>query len=279
MKYKLICVDMDGTLLNSRHKISDISKDALKRTHDMGVHIVISTGRSYVDAEAYSNLIGVTSPVIACNGAIVREKVSDDVIHKSVIKDSVCIHLLRIFKQNNVKPSYVTPDKVYCSSLKTKIVVEYLKIRGIMNKSIKLVYVTTWSQWFNIFEIEKDNIIKCEITAINKDKMNNLRKQLESFKEIEISSSSEYNIEITKKGTSKGKAIEILADYYKIRKEEIIAIGDSENDLSAIEFAGLGIAMGNASEEVKRKSDYITDTNDNDGIAKAMDKFILSESK
>lgn len=68
----------------------------------------------------------------------------------------------------------------------------------------------------------------------------------------------------------------MITDYYKIRKEEIIAIGDSENDLLAIEFAGLGIAMGNASEEVKKKSNFITDSNDNEGVAKAIEKFILS---
>ena len=74
MKYKLICIDMDGTLLNSNHKISEISKNALRKAHDMGVHVVISTGRTYVDAVAYSDLIGINSPVIACTGAIIKEK-------------------------------------------------------------------------------------------------------------------------------------------------------------------------------------------------------------
>lgn len=267
---------MDGTLLNSSHKISEISKSTLKKAHDMGVYIVISTGRTYADAEAYSNFIGVRSPIIASNGAIVKEKVENEIIYKNSIEEELCIELLQIFKKYNVKPTYSTPYKIYCSNLKTKIYVEYLKIRGIMNKSIDLDFITSWNQWFNIFRREKGNIIKCEITDKNEEKLGNIRKELKNLEGIEITSSSKNNIEIMKKGTSKGRAIEILADYYKIRKEEIIAIGDSENDLLAIEFAGIGIAMGNASEEVKKKSNFITDSNDNEGVAKAIEKFILS---
>lgn len=275
MKYKLICIDMDGTLLDSRYKVSEFSKSTLKKAHDMGVHIVVSTGRTYADAEAYSDLIGVRSPVIASNGAIVKEKMNSEVIYMNPIKEKLCMQLLRIFKKYNVKPTYSTPYKIYCSSLKTKIFVEYLKIKGIMNKSINLEFVVFWRQWFNIFRREEGNIIKCEIADNNQDKLENIRRDLSNIEGIEITSSSKNNIEIMKKGTSKGRAVQILSDHYKIKKEEIIAIGDSENDLLAIEFAGVGIAMGNANEEVKKKADFITDSNDNEGVGKAIEKFIL----
>ena len=277
--YKLICIDMDGTLLNSAHKISKISKNTLKKAHDMGIHIVISTGRTYADAESYSNFIGVKSPIIACNGSLIKEKDRDEVIYKSIIDENLCTQLLNIFKKYNVKPTYSTQDKVYCSSLKTIIFVEFAKIRGFMNKCIKLNFIWSWNKWLNIFSTEKDNIIKCEIHDKDQEKVNNVRKELEALSGIEITSSHKNNIEINRIGTSKGKAIEVLASYYNIKREEIIAIGDNENDLSAIEFAGIGIAMGNASERVKKKSNYITDTNDNNGVAKAIDKFILLNSE
>lgn len=274
--YKLICIDMDGTLLNSSHKISEISKNTLKKAHDMGIYVVISTGRTYADAEAYSNFIGVKSPIIACNGALIKEKDRDEVIHKSIIDESSCTQLLNIFKKYNVKPTYSTPNKVYCSSLKTIIFVEFAKFTGLMNKCIKLNFIWSWNKWLNIFRTEKDNIIKCEIYDRDQEKLNNVRKELEALSGIEVTSSHKNNIEINRIGTSKGKAIEALANYYKIKRDEIIAIGDNENDLSAIAFAGMGIAMGNANERVKKQSNYITDTNDNDGVAKAIDKFILS---
>lgn len=86
-----------------------------------------------------------------------------------------------------------------------------------------------------------------------------------------------HNIEITRKGTSKGKAVERLANHYNLTSKDVITIGDSENDLSMIEYAGLGIAMGNAIDSVKQKSKFITDSNDNDGVAKAISKFILKD--
>lgn len=278
MKYKLICIDMDGTLLNSNHKISEISKNALRKAHDIGVHVVISTGRTYVDAVAYSDLIGLNSPIIACTGAIVKEKHGVDVIHKSSIDEEVCKKLLNIFKKHKVKPIFNSVYKIYCGDLKLKIGIEYLKIRGFMNKNVKLDYIKGEEKWFDVFKQEKNNIIKCEIINTNKEKIHNLRKELENVSGIEITSSSNHNIEITKEGASKGKAIEILANYYNIKKEEIIAIGDSDNDMSAIEFAGMGVAMGNANEKLKKKSNFVTDSNDNDGVAKVIDKLILKKS-
>ncbi|OOM75269.1 putative phosphatase YwpJ [Clostridium puniceum] len=277
MKYKLICIDMDGTLLNSNHKISKISKSTLRKAHDMGVHVVISTGRTYVDAVAYSDFIGLNSPIIACTGAIIKEKHGDDVIYKSVIDEEACKKLLKIFNKYNVKPIFNSVYKIYCGDLKLKIGIELLKIRGFINRNVKLNYIKDEEKWFDVFNHEKDNIIKCEIINRNREKIHNLRKELESVSEIEITSSSNHNIEITKKGTSKGKAIEILANYYNIKKEEIIAIGDSDNDLSAIEFAGMGVAMGNANEKVKKKSNFVTDSNDNNGVAKVIVKFILEK--
>lgn len=275
MNYKLICIDMDGTLLNSKHKISEASKRTLIKARDMGVYIVITTGRTYVDAEAYSDLIGLNSPIIACTGAVVKEKNDENVIHKSSIYEELCIELLEVFRKYNVKPIFYSLYKVYCGDLRIKIGMWYLKLIGSLNRNIKIDYIRSEEKWFQVFNIEKDNIIKCEIINGNKEKINNIRKELVNINGIEITSSSSYNIEITKKGASKGRAIEILANHYGIKKEEVIAIGDSENDISAIEFAGMGIAMGNAGEDVKKKANFVTDTNDNDGVAKAIEKFIF----
>lgn len=278
MKYKLICIDMDGTLLDGKHKISETSKKTLIKAHDMGVHIVITTGRTYVDAEAYSDSMGLNSPIIAFTGAVIKEKYGQNVIYKSIIEEPLCKELLEIFKKYKVKPIFNSLYKVYCGDLKIKIGMWFLKIRGFINRNIKIDYIGNEEKWFYVFKHEENDIVKCEIINRNKEKINYLRKELETVEGIEVTSSSNYNIEITKKGTSKGKAIEILANHYNIRKEEVIAIGDSENDISAIEFAGMGIAMGNASEEVKKKSNFITDTNDNDGVAKAIEKFIFIDT-
>jgi Cof subfamily protein (haloacid dehalogenase superfamily) len=275
IKYKLICIDMDGTLLNSEHKISENTKDAIRKAHNIGVHIVVSTGRLFADAESFSELIGVKSPIIASNGAVIRGIEKNDIIYKSVINEEVCLKLMNIFKNYDVKPCLYTPEHVYSRSLRLMLFYGFLKLKRIMSKDTQFQYIHSWSRLKKIIQLEKCNIVKCEILSKNKDRIKEIRKVLESMEEIEIVSSSKYNIEITNKGVSKGKGIEILSSCFKISKNEIIAIGDSENDLSMIEYAGCGIAMGNAIDSVKKRASYITDSNDNDGVAKAIKKFVL----
>ena len=273
MDYKLICIDMDGTLLNKKHRISQVSKEALKNAGDMGIHIVISTGRMYADAKYYSDLLGVKSPVIASNGAIIKDKDSQ-IIYKSILKESVSQKLIQIFTEHNVKPSFYTPEKAYTGNILFYLIIQYLKLKGITDKKIAVEYVGSWQKWKQILNIEKDNIIKCEVINKDKNKLGKIYEKLKKINEIEITSSAKHNIEVTGRGVSKGRAAEILASFYNIERENIIAIGDSENDLSMIEFAGTGVAMGNAIYMIKEKADYITDTNDNDGVAKAINHFI-----
>lgn len=275
MDYKLVCIDMDGTLLNKQRRVSETSKEVLRKAHEKGVHIVISTGRMYIDAKDYSNFIGVKSPVIASNGAFIKEKYGDEIIYKSILDESLCLKLLNIFSKYDVKPIFYTPEKSYRGSISSKIFIEYLKLKGVFNKSIDVKYVASQKQWNKIFKLEKDNIVKCEAINLNEFELMEIRSELEKINEIEIACSSKDNIEITCKGVSKGRAVKILGSYYNIDREKIMAIGDSENDLSMIEYAGMGIAMGNATDIVKKKAKFITDTNDNEGVAKAINKFVL----
>ena len=279
MQYKLICIDMDGTLLNSRHKVSEASKTAIKKAHEMGVHIVISTGRMYTDAAYFSELIGVKSPVIASNGALIKEKDKDDIIYKSVMESSVTFEILDILAEYDLRPIFYTPEKAYFGSFADKLFFEYARLTGIISKSADLIYVKSIKQWHDIFEKEESNIIKCELMYRDIHRIRNIRDKLLKNDEIELSSSSKYNIEINCKGVSKGKAVEVLADYLNIKRNEIIAIGDSENDLSMIAYAGMGVAMGNAIDQVKLKAKFVTDTNDNDGVAKAINELILIPNK
>ncbi|HWR42115.1 Cof-type HAD-IIB family hydrolase [Sporomusa sp.] len=275
MAYKLVCIDVDGTLLNSKHKITNRTKETLLKAHQLGVHIVISTGRMYTDAEYYSNLIGVKSPVIASNGAFIKEKDNDKVIYQDVLGESLSLELLETFRKHNTKPYFCTPHKFYYGNFMFKLFYIASKILGTRSNKLDMEYIFSWQQWQKVLNKEKDNIVKCEIIYRDTALISDLRNELKNIKQLEIVDSSKYNIEITRKGVSKGKAVAMLASFYDLKREEIITIGDSENDLSMIEYAGLGIAMGNALDTVKKKADYITSSNDNEGVANAINKFIL----
>lgn len=268
---------MDGTLLNNKLKISKKTKTAIKQAYGMGVHIVISTGRLYANARAYSDFINVRSPVIASNGAVVSGIDKKEIISKNNLIAENCLTLLNIFARYHVNPVFTTLDKIYCDDLKIKVFYELMKLVSRMNKKIEVKYVPCTKQWHQVIKKEYNHIVKCEVNINNIIKHRKVREALEDLKEFEIVGVSN-NIEITKKGVSKGKAIELLSKHYGIAREEIIAIGDSENDLTMIEFAGIGVAMGNAADILKQKADYITDTNDKDGVANIINKFVLGKT-
>ena len=120
-------------------------------------------------------------------------------------------------------------------------------------------------------------IIKMVVASDDGIGINELRNKIQNESNFSVVSSMFPNsFEVMPCGTSKGNGVKVLADKYNIPPEEIICVGDSENDISMIQYAGLGIAMGNATEEVKMAADYITDTNENEGVAKAIERFILN---
>lgn len=266
---------MDGTLLNNKQEISEFNKEAIRKAHEKGVHIVVSTGRLFSDTEVYSDLIGVKSPIIASNGAVVRGINKNQIIYKSYFESEELIKLLNIFKKYKISPSFSTTEKSYISDLKYKLLLDDARSRGMISDKMVIEYINSYKGWDELFQKEKDNIVKCEIRFKDENKLKSVSKELEGMKEFDVVSFTPTFIEITKGGVSKGKAAEMLANYYSIKRDEIIAIGDSENDLSMIKYAGTGIAMGNAMEIVKKNADYITDTNDNDGVGKAIWKYVL----
>ncbi|BBB90881.1 MAG TPA: Cof-type HAD-IIB family hydrolase [Methylomusa anaerophila] len=273
MAYKLVCIDVDGTLLNKKHKVTERTKETILKAHKLGIHIVISTGRMYTDAEYYSNLIGVKSPVIASNGAFIKD--NNKVIYKNILGESLSLELLEIFRKHGIKPYFSTPNKFYYGSIIFKPFYIATKLLGMRTNKLDMKYVFSWQQWQKLLHKEKDNIVKCEIIYRNPALVTKVRQELKNTKQLETVDSSKYSIEITRQGVSKGKAVAMLASLYDLKREEIITIGDSENDLSMIEYAGLGIAMGNALDIVKQKADYITSSNDNEGVANAINKFIF----
>lgn len=277
MRYKMICIDMDGTLLGKKRRISNKSREAIKKAHDKGVEIVVTTGRIYNNAAYYSHLLGVESPVIAANGAIVREKHTDNIIFQKFLALDVCLKLVHILKSSKMHFHFYTTDSIYCSNVINKLGAELYMTKQIGYDNLKINYqvINTISEWKNIFEKENKNITKCIAFSAKRKKISDLKEQLECVRDVVYFGSGRHSVEINSRGVSKGNAVKELAKYYRFKKEEVMCIGDNENDLSMIKYAGFGVAMGNAIFEVKEAANYITDTNKNDGVVKAINKFVL----
>ncbi|MEG0774489.1 Cof-type HAD-IIB family hydrolase [Clostridium sp.] len=276
MKYKLVCLDMDGTLLNSEKKISEKNLLAIKRAHELGVKVAICTGRIFTSAYYYGNLIGVEAPIIASNGAYIREKDRNEVIYKAILGYENCKDILSIFEKYDIIPHFFTSDTIFAEKL-AYFSQYYSEANKKMPKENQVeIKITT--EWEKIFKENELEIIKAVAADEDLNKILRAKEEIKKLGTLEVVSSSQNNFEVMSKEASKGRGVEILSDFYGLHPDEIICIGDNENDISMIQFAGLGVAMGNSDKSVKEIANYITSSNDEDGVARVIEEFILQNN-
>jgi len=273
--YKLFCTDMDGTLLNDKKEISERNLKAIREAHEKGVKVVVCAGRMFTSADFFSDLLGVKTPVIASNGAFIREKDRDEVIYKALLGKENSFKVLNVCKKYGIYPNFHTYNTVFTEEVNYSSA-GYAKFNNLLpeGKKITITLVKDWEEIFNKYENE---ILKCIAVDKDGDKIERAKGELSKQNSLEVVSSFEKNFEAMNRGVSKGRAVEILAQYYNIAKEEIICIGDNENDISMIDYAGLGVAMANGEECAKKAAKYIADSNNDDGVAKVIEKFILNK--
>ena len=278
MNYKMICIDMDGTLLNSKKKLSEVNKIALKKAFDEGVHIIICTGRNSRSALYFANEIGIKSAAIANNGAIVMDEDGDVLIFKEALEKEQCQKILEISRKYKTVPNFHALGKIYLNSKFRMFVNNIFFNRNVPEKyKIQSIYLKEKSAWTSLFDEKTEIFGKCIMLDPSREKLKKLQGELDTTNMFETTYSGKYCLEINSKGVSKGRAVRILGEHYGIKQEEIICIGDNGNDISMIKYAGLGVAMKNGTQAVKDVSDYITDTNDNNGVAKVVEKFIFNK--
>ena len=267
MSYKLIVTDMDGTLLGSDHQITSENKKALIKLLDKGINVAIATGRWYDSAKLHTEFLQRRIPIIACNGALI--KYEDKVIYSNYMDNNVCISIIDILEKHNIYYQCYGDKALYCKKMNT-INKRFQELHDKMKKEMKLIFDTDLKEY-----VKNNNILKMIVFEdTNKELLKILKQELKNIIGIEITSSGPDNLEIMNEGVNKGKAVSILCDYLNINKDETMAFGDSYNDLSMLEYVGMGIAMDNADDYIKSRANITTDTNDNDGVAKAIYKFI-----
>ncbi|OPJ54677.1 Cof-type HAD-IIB family hydrolase [Clostridium oryzae] len=275
MKYKLICLDMDGTLLNSNKEVTPKTKEAIKEAREAGAHVAICTGRPFVSAYQYAALLGIEAPIISANGAFIKDAKSKAVIYKEILGKKRCKLILDVLLKYEIIPNFHTPEAIFTGGY-NKHYMAYDKFNKTADddKKISIVICEDWDRLFNEYE---NNIVKCIAIDDDIDKVRKAKKELLELEELEVVSSYINNFEIMKSGVSKGSGAKKMAEFLGLSADEVICVGDNENDLSMIKYAGLGVCMENGEETVKKQADYITSSNDEDGIAEVINKFILSK--
>ena len=284
--YKMICLDLDGTLLNDCKEISQENINLIRRAcKEKGIICVFATGRplEYVDEICNSYDSYLSNYIIASNGAIIRDNKNDEVIYKAPLTNTQILNLKDIFLEENADYMIVYTDK-------KQVLREARNTKAL--KDLAIIVNKKDSELKHIEDAIKNNSNLSSLLCMIGGDTSALESIISRLKEIggiETPGIGNYShktknysfeskfIDVMKKGCSKKNAIYFLADKLKIKKEEIIVMGDGSNDLSMFECAGLKIAMENADEKLKEKADFITASNNDDGVAKAIQKFVFNE--
>ncbi len=267
---------MDGTLLSSSHHVSEENKRVIKEAVEKGIHVAITTGRLYNCAKLYANEIGLKTPIIASNGSYIGGT-HDEEIYKNTISREELTHFFNLMNETNMY-WYVSTNERLVSTHPFPASNVYHSLNATLPKDQQIILEVVDSV-DTIFERYGDTILKAVcVEEQNLDSLSHVKATIKAQNpDLEIVSSWFNNFEVLKKGSSKGAAVSAIAKYFNLTADQVMSLGDSENDLSMIEFAGLGVAMGNATDQIKAAADVITDTNDNDGVAKAISQYVLKK--
>ncbi|WP_416197538.1 MAG: HAD family phosphatase [Sporanaerobacter sp.] len=277
MSYKLIATDMDGTLLNSQNKITDRNKKAILEALEAGVKVILCTGRIFTSALYYAKTLKLDTPIIACNGAYIAEQDKSKIIYEEPISIESFKKIVEIAEEENMYYHFYDDSTFYARELNDTIMnyMNWNKERDEMDRiDIRIV-----KNPLDTIKDENRKVYKIVFVDENREKLKRFREKISTIKGIEVASSWWSNVEVMNEGVSKGKALNKLCDMLNISMDEVIAIGDNENDIPMLKVAGLGIAMANGEGVAKDAADYIADTNDESGVGKIIEKFILKKDK
>jgi Cof subfamily protein (haloacid dehalogenase superfamily) len=183
---------------------------------------------------------------------------------------------MELAKKHKITTHFYTTDRVISNDFKGYIGALMYKLKNRHSKyGIIVDRCISYNTLVKRFKEYENRITKCVIYSNNPKRVQAFRDDAYRDEELTVCGSGRYSLEVNSIGVSKGKSVEILASYLGVEREDILCIGDNENDIFMIQYAGIGVAMGNAVPKLKEVSDYITDTNYNDGVAKAIKKFVL----
>ncbi|MCM1201666.1 MAG: HAD family hydrolase [Bacteroides fragilis] len=270
-------MDLDGTLLDNQRKIPEENKNSIQQAKKKGIEIIISTGSPY-DLMPHAEIKGLgISYAITANGSAVYRYPDRQCIYEESMDAVSFIPILEFLLTKDMHMDLFIQGKGYCPDY-TREIVYKLDV-----PEARKQYILNNRVWLkNPVAYIKDNNLSIQKITMNfyPDKNGCLvdraevREYLEKCRCINLVSGGWGNLEITKSGVSKGKALGILCKKLGISLSETAAFGDSLNDLDIIKTAGIGIAMENAMREVKDAADYVTGTNDDGGVAEFIGRIL-----
>ncbi|MBX5319968.1 MULTISPECIES: Cof-type HAD-IIB family hydrolase [Staphylococcus] len=287
---KLIATDMDGTLLNAAHEITPENQAAIKFAQEHGITVVIVTGRAFYEANTPVAETDLKVPYICLNGAEVRDE-TFNIMSTSHLNHSLVNKITTTLKKEDIYYQVYTNRGIYTEDPQRDLEIyidiaeragqkaDVEKIKNSIQKRIDNGTLKIVDNYDKIEDIPGELIMK--ILAFDSDlgKIDLVGQELAKSPNLAVSSSSRGNLEITHSDAQKGIALATIAKQLGIDLDNVMALGDNLNDISMLERVGYPVAMDNAAPEVKAVAKYVTDSNENSGVGKAIMKFLKDENQ
>ncbi|GAA0446798.1 phosphoglycolate phosphatase [Lentibacillus halophilus] len=242
MDVKLIALDMDGTLLTKDETISELNRKRIAEALANDVRVVLCTGRWYESCLSYAQLLQLDSYLITCNGGEIQT-VDNNLIERHLLQPERVRMMWELCNWLDVNTWMVSTDNLWQEEGAT--------------------------------DFSKHDWLKFGCDSLDTDKLNHIISELSHYDDLELTNSLPTNIEVNPKGVSKASALERVCHELGITMQHVLAMGDSLNDMKMIQAAGIGVAVGNAQKAIRQAADYVTDTNEQDGVGKAIETFVL----
>ena len=288
--YKLVAIDLDGTMLNSYGIVTQNTKEVIKKVQEKGIEVIIASGRPIDSIKTIAKEIESENYFISGNGAILYDIKKDEIIYENILKKAKTLDIIKICEDNSIYYNIYTEKEILAKSLNYNVLYYYKE--NLDKEEKNKTHIKIVEDLYKYLEERNEKIIKITICDKNKSIFNSILKKLKTIDDIEVLEVSHmsrkmirqgteevpieyFYTEISAKNVDKWYAIEMLAEKLNIKKEEIVAIGDNVNDEKMIKEAGLGIAMGQSSPKITKISNYTTNNNNEEGVANAL-KYIIS---
>ena len=284
--YKMIAIDIDGTLLNSNSELTKKTIDVLKEVSSRGIYVVLTSGRISGNVKRFCDQIGANKYLIAENGASIIDLETNEIVYSKYLSKETVNKVLDICENNSIYYMVYTQKELIVKSIKYMSLFFY---KQNYNPNARIKQVVAGRDYINNCDEKFTKLMICdEDRSIYKSIINKLKDIEEidilpvphvSVKKLNLDGEEKeikYSYaDISATGANKWTAIEFLANKLGIDKSEIIAIGDNINDLHMIHYAGLGVAMDNGSPLAKKVANVIAPSNDKDGVAQILEKYVL----
>lgn len=287
--YRLVVVDLDGTMLNSYGMVTENTKNIIRQTMEKGIDVIIASGRPIDSIQTIAKEIGSKNYFIAGNGALIYDMKKDKIIYDKFLPKNKVLEIIKICEENSISYNVYTDQTILATALKYNVLY-YQKenLKKEENKQTKISIIENMYEYVKNKKEEK--YLKITICDDNQTVFQSIIRKLRKIQGIEVLDVSHmsrktikqgteeitiayYYTEITVQNVDKWNAIEFLMQKLNISKEEIVAIGDNVNDKKMIQEAGLGVAMGGSTPEIIQIADDVTTSNNEEGVAKVLQKI------